>query len=280
VKLREEYGGTIGAVVLTDSARVFYNHYNGRIDDVTKLGNYTNKPLTVRRVVIEMPFETNRYFVPYFALGTGSFNVVVTNGTTVNTKSITPTGVNSLISLNISPAAINAEYAGIITSATETYTVAVGGVTFTVKLICRGLYKNYWVHFLNRWGGYETMLFNKVSRKTYQIERKKWQQAAYRVDGAGVVTYKKGVVMHAQQTAYAGRFTEKLRLSTDWIYDSEYEWLIDLAASTVMYLDDNTAIYPAIQADDGYEVKENIVDSLTNLTITVEFGTSYKTQYV
>lgn len=279
VKLREEYSGTIGAVVLTDSSRVFFNHVNGRINDFTKLGSYVAKPLTVRGTSIDLTYSNSYYFIPYFAETTSSFNVVITGGTSVRTKTITPSAANSLILINISPGAVNTDYAGNFTTATESYTVAVGGITYNMAVKCTGLYTNYLVHFLNRFGGFETMLCNKVSRKTYDVERKTWQQLPYRVNGSGVVSVKSGNIMNAQKSQFAGRYKEKLKIQTDWVSDTDYQWLSDAITSPIMYVEDAGTLYPVTLTATNYEFKEHIVDNLVNVSIDVEFGSTIKTQW-
>lgn len=282
IKIREEYGGTVGAVVLTDSSRTFFNHYNGRYNNFTLLAPYSAKPLSTRPVAINLRFAHDNYFIPYFSETTTPFDVVIAGGTALRTKSITPTAVNTMQLINISPGAVNASYPGNFTTATESYTVAVGGVTYTVKIVCAGFYANYLIHFMNKFGGFESMLFNKVSRKMFDVEKKNWQQLPYRVDGSGVVTVKGGEggnIMHAQQSTFASRFKEKLKLSTDLLTDAEYQWLGQLIFSPFIYLEENGTLYPVLLTDTNYELKEQIVDSLTNLNINIEFGTSYKTQF-
>jgi hypothetical protein len=181
--------------------------------------------------------------------------------------------------INISPSAINDEYPGNFTTSTTTYTVAIGSRTFVVNIICSGLYKNYNVHFLNKWGGYESMMFNKVSRKTYDVERKTFKQLPYRVSSSGAVTVLSNYTMYKQTTQFAGRFREKLRLNTDWLTDAEYQWLAQLITSPEVYIEDEGELYPVIMTANNYEFKEHIVDGLINLMIEVDFGVTYKTQF-
>lgn len=279
VKIREEYGGTVGAIVLTDSTRVFFNHYNGRINDFTILGDYDDAPATTRPTTINLTFNGPNYFIPYFSETTTPFDVVITGGTSTRTKTITPTAANTLQILNISPAAINIDYAGNFTTSSTSYTVAVGGVTYTVNILCEGKYTNYFIHFKNQFGGFETMLFNKVSKRTYEGEKKTFRQLPYRVNGSGVVSVKAGNIMHTQGTSYAGKFKDKLKINTDWLSDAEHRWLYQLVMSPQIYLQDGTTIYPVTLTDTNYEVKQHIVDGLTNLMIEVDFGTTYKTQF-
>lgn len=263
VKMREEYNGTIGAVVLTDSTRVFFNHYNGRNNDFTLLGTYANKPATTRPTIIKMVSGCSTYYLPYFATTTSPFDVVI-NGVTTT---ITPTATNTMHRINIA------------IGATSNYTVVLGGITYNVQVVCAGLYTNYYLHFLNQFGGYETMLFNKASKKTLDIDRKTFQQLPYRVSNAGVVSVKSGSVMHPQKTMFGSKYTEKIKVSTDWILDEEYQWLWQLVVSPEVYLQDGSTLYPVIINETNYEFKEYITDKLQNFSLNLEFGTSYKAQY-
>lgn len=263
VKIREEYDGTVGAVVATDSTRVFFNHYNARYNDFTLLATYANKPATTRPTTIYMVEGCTTYYLPYFATTTSSFDVVI-NGVTTT---ITPTAINTMHRINIA------------IGATSNYNAVIDGVTYNVVVICEGLYTNYYLHFLNQFGGYETMLFNKARRKTLDIERKTFQQLPYRVSSSGIVSVKSGNVMHPQKSVFASKFTEKLKVSTDLLRDEEYQWLFQLIVSPEVYLEDNGTLYPIVISDSNYEFKEYMTDKLTNLSVNIEFGTSYKAQY-
>jgi hypothetical protein len=279
IKIREEYSGSVGAVVLTDSARIYFNHFNGRISNFTNLANYNDDVLSDRTSPITLTFGTNFYFIPYFAESSSTYNVVITGGTSTRTKVITPSAVNTMQMINISPGAINAEYAGNFTASTETYSVQIGSKTYVVNIVCNGMYQNYMMHFMNQWGGFESFLFNKVSKKTIEVERKSWNQLPYRVNGSGVVSVKTGNVMHKQKTQFAGRFKEKLRLNSDWVTDSDYEFLQQLITSADVYVEDAGTFYPVMITNNNYDRKIHLVDGLINFTIDVEFATTYKTQF-
>jgi hypothetical protein len=279
VKIREEYSGTVGAVVLTDSTRKYFNHYNGRIGTFTDLANYDDDVLSNRSNQIELTFAGPNYFISYFAETTATFNVVITGGTSTRTKTITPAAANSAIVLNISPAAINAEYAGNFTSASTNYTVAVGTKTYNVKIVCSGMYTNYYVHFLNKLGAYDSFLFNKVSRKTFDIEKKSFQQLGYRVSGSGVVSIAQGNSLYRQKTEFAGKYRERLKLNSDFVSDLDYGFLSELVLSEDVYLEDGGKFYPVSITSNNYEFKEHIVDGLINVMVEVEFGGTYKTQF-
>lgn len=266
VKFGYEYlvGSTLTTAMPSTSTVVVFNHYGGRTSNFTDLATYVNKPATNRPTTIYITDGATTYYLPYFATTTSAFNVVI-NGTTTT---ITPTATNTMHRINIA-AGLSADY-----------TVVLGGTTYKVKVVCDGLYTNYTLHFLNKWGGFDSMLFNKVSRKKYTAEKKSFQQMPYRVSSTGVVSIKTGNVMHTQKSVFGMQFSEQLKVSTDWLSDAEYQWLAQLVTSPIVYLEDNGTLYPITIGDTNYEFKTNIVDSLTNLSLDIEFGTKYNTQYL
>jgi hypothetical protein len=274
IKIKEEYNGTIGSVVAESTEFEVFNYYNNRVDDLSSnLRDLTNKPLSNRPKTIRMPANTLYWFMPYFAADGTSFNVNIDGVDTA----YTPTTAYNLINLNIA------------NNLTNDYDVVINGETYNVEIICDGLYNNYKLHFLNKWGGFETVLFNKASKTSFEVEKKSWQQQLYRVnDITGEVTIAdtNGLLtrLHDQKTTYASRFKEKLRISTDWLSDEEYKWLYQLIVSPMIYLEDTenfgeVPLFPVQITNTNYEVNKHIQDNLTNLTLELDFGTSYKTQF-
>ena len=266
LKIREEYNGTVGAVVATSTARTFYNYYAGRSSVRNAILPYFDLPCTnrPRKLYINNSFKTP-YYVP--VLSTGFFAVIDTAGTSTNVTAAN----GSIENLDISSYIIN-------TTGNQYITIA--GQRFDIDFVCGGLYNNYLVHFINKWGGIETMLFNKVSKTSIEVERKTFQQLPYRVDGSGVVSYDTSSTMHTQKQAYGVGFTEKLKLSTDLLTDAEYQWLSQLVLSPYVWLQGSDNVrYPVTITQSNYEFKQHIVDGLFNLVIDVEFGEQFKTQF-
>ena len=275
IKVREEYDGTLGSVVLEDSARVFFNHYNGLIAGFTVLSNYADKAATERGKTIDVLFTTKRYYIPYFATAAGSFNIKI-NGTT---KAIVADDNNSLVLLNVSPYAINTDYPGTISSSATSYTVEIAGAVYTFNIVCPGMYTNYVLHWLGKFGGWESMLFNKPRKKTVDIERKEYQQLPYRIDDTtGVVSVQSENLMHEQRTVYSAVFTEKLKAQTDLLSDADFNWLAQLVQSPFVMLDDNTTVQPVVITNNNYEQKEYVLDRLNNLALDLDFTAKHNTQ--
>ena len=85
--------------------------------------------------------------------------------------------------------------------------------------------------------------------------------------------------MHEQRSVFASRFKEKLKISTDLLSDDDYDWLVQLVVSPLVYLEDQNTIYPVVITNTNYEYKKYINDRLTSLAIDIEFGNMLKTQF-
>ena len=263
INVREEYNGTTGAIVLTDTARVFFNHYNDRGEFQTAIAAYTNQPLTNRGSNIDLLSTSAYYFIPYFSTTTAAFTVVI-NGVSTT---VTPTAANTMQLINIAVGAI------------ANYTAIIGGVTYYVNVVPAGLYKNYTLHFQNKYGGFESMLFNKVHKRSLDIEKKEFKQLPYRVDSSGVTTFANGIISNEQRTTFAAKFNEKLNIQTDLLADIDYSWLYQLNVSTMVWLEDNGQLHPVSITSSNYAFREWIVDKLTTLQLDIEFTTNRNTQY-
>ena len=147
-------------------------------------------------------------------------------------------------------------------------------------LIILPLYQAYTLHFLNKYSAFDTKIFSKVSRKRISIEKKDYGKIDYSVDANGLVTYKNSNgVYNESKAVYASQFEETLILNSDFLTDSEYLWLEQLVESPLVYLQDGAYFIPVTIKESNYEPKKAVVDQLTSLNITVEFGKQYNTQF-
>jgi hypothetical protein len=235
VRFGEEYNAILQPDLLVDSTRVYFNYYNGR------LGAQTNKLISVQdKIASNRPFKTDTLltsawqFVPYFSTSTNPVQVTIRplGGGAGFVYTFAPDVANEMIVLNLSPVAINAMTPGTITAATTSYQVQIGGQFFLFRLICEPIYQVYAIHFLNQYGGFETKLFNKASKSTYDVTRASFGKLAYTVDEAGAVHYKNASgIWNETDSVYSTQFQENLTLNTDILSDGEYRWLRDLIVS-------------------------------------------------
>jgi hypothetical protein len=101
-----------------------------------------------------------------------------------------------------------------------------------------------------------------MSRDKYNVTRKQFKRNNYGISGVQYVydTSKHGM------TSYATEKTKQVVLNTNWLTETEFEWLQDLIASPVVFLGN----IPVNITDTSYEVMDYI-DGPNNLQITVEY---------
>jgi len=283
----EEYGGTLYTNLTIDSARVFFNHYNGRLTSSdTILPNYENKPASNSPAIKYVGFGA-KCFMPYFSIVTGNITVSAnfynSVGASLGTFSATVGVVtNQLSNFDIGPLGMNALLSGsfTVTNAVDHYTVSINGTTYTICLYCEKKYTPYSIHFMNKLGGFESFDFRKVSRKTLELEKKVYQQQAYRMDSSGAVSLRtSNGVMNDTDTTYGVSYKEKMKLYADITSDVEYQWLVELITSPIVYFDDAGVLVPVTITDTSYEFKKVINDKITSLSINIELGKSLNTQF-
>lgn len=287
IKFGEQYGYVDHLNLVEPESIIYFNNYNGRLVGITSSMLNVLDRVCSNRPFIGQTFLTSLYnLISYFPTTTATVPVIVTpygKGGVVGsviTTSFTPANIYNLTILNMAPTALNAVQPGTISAATAFYTVQIGTLTYTFNIICEPMYQSYMLHFLNQYGGMDSRIFSKVSRKTYDIVKADYGKLPYTVDGGGLVTWKSSNgVYNENRSTYAVNYTEKLQLNSDLLTDGEYAWLADLILSPLIYIEDSGYLFPCVITDTTYEPKKAVNDDLTNLVINIEYGTQLTTQF-
>ncbi len=308
MKFGEEYDFTLYTNVTVDSARTYYNHYNSRLLGVaSNLSNFVDKPMTNRIAYtslsagnIGFPVYTSNKncYIPFLPSDTSSITLRIKSflkdGTQITTQdqAYSPAAANTLQLYNLSPTVLNTAYPGLIPlTVASYYTVQFLSSNIVLDkilkfdLVCEPKFTVYTLHFLNQYGGFESRDFTKVSRKTLDIEKQEFGKLGYTMDSSGVVSYKNSNnVYNETRSVYSSSFKEKMVLNTDILSDSEYTWLADLILSPLVYIEMQnssgvTYFVPCSITSNNYEFRKAINDKLTNLTLNIEFGERFTTQF-
>ncbi len=225
---------------------------------------------------IPVVLDSNTYVIS-FGNATPAPPAPVT-GTSI-TVTITPSGANVMQILNLSPGAINNNTPNFIDDGVEYYTVQLGANSvYRYDVICEPRYEKFNIHFLNKYGGFDTKLFSKVSRKVINIAKKGYGKLSYKIDGYGVPQYFTNNVYNDISPIYTSQYTEQIALNSDFVNDAEYIWLQDLMVSPIVYIEINGYYIPIDIAERSFEVRKTINDKLTNITITAVLGGTYSAQ--
>jgi hypothetical protein len=287
LRFGEEYGFTMYTNLLTDSARVYYNHYNGQlIGALTNLAALADKAATYRPTITSVPRTADYMFIPYFPTSTANITVTVqtfnSNGLQGTYAQVfAPATANTLQQFNIAPSVINSLSANMIHDGIEYYTVQFGLTSlYRFNLVCEARHTIYALHFLNAAGGFESKHFTKASRNKVSIDREDFGKLPYQISDAGVQTYyNSNNVHHDQRSTYAVTYKETRELNTDFISDDEYVWLADMVLSTMVYFEVSGHFIPVTIDERSYEPKKGINDKLSNLNIKIEYGDTRNAQY-
>lgn len=182
---------------------------------------------------------------------------------------------------DVSPAKINAAFTGLISEYIKYYTVKIGSTSiYKFNLVCEPKYTRYTLHFLNKFGGFESFDFTKVSRKSISIEKKDFGKLPYTVDSNGAISYYNGNnVYNETRSVFVSQFTENLILNSDLLTDDDYNWLAELLISPLVYIELNGYLVGATIKNNNYEYRKRVNDKLTSLTIELEFGDQYNAQF-
>lgn len=294
VKFGEEYGFTTFVNIIEDAERNYYNNYNGRLlGQSTSLTDCLDKVMTVRPYATPIYRNSKFCLIPFLPTDSSDVTLIIkayNGGGLVGTvsKVYSPPDVSANVQMlfNVSPDAINVYSSGFISSYITYYTVEfnttniVDDSIYRFNLVCEPRHEVFTLHFLNRFGGFESRDFTKVSRKTIAIEKSEFGKLPYTMDSSGnIAYYNANKVYNETRSIYAGQYKEKMTLNTDILTDAEYRWLADLVLSPAVYIEMSSYFIPIIITENNYDFKKTINDDLTNLTLNIEFGDQFNTQF-
>lgn len=237
---------------------------------------------------------TQRMFIGYNAgiVNTDfdwNLQVRVYNGTTTTTYNGSQLlNKRDFALLDISPAAIN-NYLGTsaINSTTIYYDIELledtGSMdTVRVNLDCQPRSTSYNLHFLNSLGGYDTMLFSLVNRQSRTGQKKSFSSLEYVLNTTTYAMDRKNVngVLYGGSTQFWGQQNVNMKLTSDWINQTDYTWLKELIYSPEVYLEiPSNTFYPVQITDSNWQEKKNYQDKQFNLEVNLELGSKVNSQY-
>jgi hypothetical protein len=224
--------------------------------------NFASKYVYTDKSFMELTTETDSYYLFYDAtrvtsISVGAYsispNAVGASGTKIQGVDIVQlltaagqTGNNVNVSFN---------YSG-------------GAVVIPVRYQCQNKFGEVDVHFLNRYGTYETMVFNAVSRRTQNITRESYQRAMYRQTDLGA-NWTYGVPI---TTNFMTNATTQLVVNTNWVDESYNEIIQQLMVSENVLVIDGSDVVSARITDSAFAEKKRVNEKLIQYTLTLEFN--------
>jgi len=309
IRVGEEYvsgGNLITTSNLASGALAAYNYYPPLFADILfvnnntplvlsdyydnlLLENFTDDWITERdneKITIEYG---DNFYATYFKITAGTYNafvdVINEAGSVIDTVSggITFTGEMNLF--NCQAGHINT-FAGrtLITENTYGYNVYLKrGVAISRKLQfiqkCYPKYRQYNLHFLNRLGGWDTMKFALVNKRSTELQRASYRRNDWQLSGNAMSNIDSYNKYNETTLNYAIQHKDKFHLISDWVSEQDYEWLAQLFASTIVYMEVQGAYFPVTISSSNYEYKLETSDKLFNFEIDIEIGKYLTSQF-
>ena len=154
------------------------------------------------------------------------------------------------------------------TNANITFVKAGDDVVINVNFACENKYGQQDVLFLNKYGVYDSFLFNGVFRKNYNVTKEKYEQPIYKqTDLAQAWTY--GVPI---TTSYLVNSVETMTVNTDWISENDVDIVEQMFYSTNILVLDGTEVLSAKISDSAFDRKTRVNEKLILYTIQLEYN--------
>ena len=309
IRVGEEYvsgGSLITTSNLASGALAAYNYYPPLFADILfvnnntplvlsdyydnlLLENFTDDWITERETEkITIEYGDN-FYATYFKITAGTYNAFIDvlneAGSVIDTVSggITFTGEMNLF--NCQAGHINT-FAGrtLVTEDTYGYNVYLKrGVAISRKLQfiqkCYPKYRQYNLHFLNRLGGWDTMKFALVNKRSTELQRASYRRNDWQLSGNAMSNIDSYNKYNETTLNYAIQHKDKFHLISDWVSEQDYEWLAQLFASTIVYMEVQGAYFPVTISSTNYEYKLETSDKLFNFEIDIEIGKYLTSQF-
>jgi len=294
VEFGEEYGGTEYLTLATDTGKYVWNGLFNLYGTETTASYQISFPSTTPKFLTRV--RTRRVSLAqtdylYFLRGAVGANAEIQvkayndAGSLIATSQIknnfTDAGEKSeyLLRCPAGPDNLNDVTAGNLTSGTAGNVIPASTSYYTMQAIDNGSqlgselyrfdvveecskYTPQYLYFLNPLGGFESVRCSMASKDKYNVSRKQFKRNNYTLTGN---TYAYDTTKHGI-TNYAVEKTKEVTLNTNWLTETEFEWLQDLIASPVVFL----GSIPVNIVETSYEVFD-YVDGPNNLKITVQY---------
>ena len=282
IKFGEEYGGTLYTNLTTANYEAF-NYYNPIFRDwsTSYLNPFIGKWLTSRdRNSLEVGY-TEKLYASW--LNYGFPDVLQALKVTVN-GGAEQTGTGNFTSalqiFDVSPQAINAYFGSTVIPATATsYKVRINaGDYLTIKIVCNR-YEVETLHFLNSLGGYDTMSFRLVNREERSAQREAYRRPGWELAADAISRYDTNKKMYAGEVNHAISQSVVFRLLSDYLTETDHNWLRDLVMSPEVYLEKNGYYYPVTIGTNNWTEKLRSADKMFTLSLEVFYSRSVNSQF-
>lgn len=242
---------------------------------VLSLQDRLNKWFTNRPLIAESYLSENLY-IPFYKSAAPTITIKKYNqsNSLVDTKTYaSPSG--GIIQCNIGPAAINNQFASFLDDSVKYYTIDFGTDIFKVNMKCENINNVYTLHFLNAWGMWDTARFSKVSKLTFDVQRKGYGRRDYST-ASGLPLYYSNNVYQESKVNHGNVIDHGLKLTMDAPTDAEYQWLGEIVYSSQVMLEKDGYFYYVNIKGTNYEYSTFVNNRLRPFEIDIEINQQRK----
>lgn len=270
VRYGEEYSGTT-TLNLTSGTTTAYNfrHDLFKRKATQIIGDFDNKFFSERSKIVNVDFNNN-FFIPYHSAGGTQYsiygqsnNLIVTHGYGAYQYEIT-----NMIDIFAEALSYNAKYVKLETK--DGYLNIIDTMYFYNK--CNPKYETTPIHFVNRFGLWETLHFTLVSRLTMDVERKGFERRDFNINGANVDYFDANNVYAESTIDYSNKMNWNYRLTADAMNDTDYQWASQLITSPQILMEVDGYFYPVTVKNANYEYSKYVNNRQRALEVTFEMN--------
>ena len=270
VRYGEEYSGTTTLNLASGTTTA----YNFRPDLFKRkatqiIADFENKFYTERSKIVNVDFNNN-FFIPYNSTNAGQYstydqnnNLIASHGYSDYTFEIT-----NMIDIFTEALSYNAKYVKF-----ETRNIGLDVVdTMYFYNKCNPKYETIPIHFVNRFGLWETLHFTLVSRLTMDVERKGFERRDFIIDGADVNYFDANKVYAESKINYSNKMNWSYRLTADAMNDTDYQWASQLINSPQILMEVDDYFYPVTIKNTNYEYSKYVNNRQRALEVDFEMN--------
>jgi hypothetical protein len=248
-------GGSSG--IITSPVTMATNGYSYTPEGLNN--SYTNAVYTDKNEIY-IPETTTSYYLWY--------NASVITGITIGGTTKTPNAVtgsdNTIQGIDLVQLLTESGVSG---DTTVTFVRAAGNIVFNIYRDCVNKYGQVTAHFLNKYGVYDSLVFNGVSKKNLAIQKETYSKPVY--TGSNLRNaWDYGVGINASYNVNA---VTQMTLNTNWISEAYVQVIEQMFFSNNILVKDTT-IKSARVIDSAFSEKKRTNDKLIDYTIQIEFN--------
>jgi len=244
---------------ITSNTHLFTAGWNYTIDGLN--ADYSAKYVYTDKTSVTITPQTPSYYLWYDAtqitsIAIGAYSI------TPNTVSTSAEKIQGVDIVQLATAA------SATTDFNLVFNYSGGSVTIPVYYDCQNKYGEVDVHFLNKYGVYDSMVFNALSREVVNITKEQYQKPIYRQADLNTA-WSYGVQI---TTPYHTNGVTQLTINTDYLPEAYNEVIEQFTLSNNILVVDGTDVWSARITDSAFNKKTIANDKLIQYTFTLEYN--------